>query len=63
MKLLSACCGSFLMGMPGALVDAQKKFYDYRTGVDFESEDLNCGEILGALRHAAYVCRRVFLFA
>ena len=42
MKLITASCGGLLMAMP---VDALKAFYDYRTGVDFESQGTNCGEL------------------
>ena len=44
MKLLSAWCGGFLVSLPGAAVDAQKMFYDYRPEGDFETVGQNCGE-------------------
>lgn len=55
MKLLSACCGGFLISMPGALVDAvtaKKMYYDYRPAGDFETQGANCGEFSGSLQNA-----------
>lgn len=43
MKLLSVCCGGFLMAMPVALVDANKAYYDYRSDAD-RANPVGCGE-------------------
>lgn len=49
MKLLSACCGAVLLGMPVVVVDAgaafaKKMYYDYRPPGDHETQGKNCGE-------------------
>ena len=57
MKLLSACCGAVLLGMPVVLVDAakadfaKKMYYDYRPMDERETQGHNCGEpfVLAAL--------------
>eukprot|EP00903_Cladosiphon_okamuranus_P005860 g5798.t1 len=46
MKLLSVCCGGFLMSIPGALVDAEKMFYDYRPAGDYGTQKANCANAL-----------------
>jgi len=42
-KLLSACCGGYLLGVPFVLVDAAKAFYELRSEDDIAAP-LGCGE-------------------
>lgn len=57
MKLLSACCGGFLMAVP---VTAEKRVWEYRTKED-KNAPLGCGEFV-ASRFATqvYILNRAF---
>lgn len=55
MKLLSVCCGGFMIAMPVA--DATKAFYDYRSDADRANPfDLGCGESFAS--HLGFAVRQ-----